>query len=629
MSPRLGVGRPSRPPQGRRPQRRPGGPPRRPGGDTLAQMPPRGKVDLGEIEIPGRLTVKELGELLRVSAEQVIKALITNGMMATINQTIDYDTAAIVAHDLGFQPREQAAPLPESTAVGQATDLADPPESMIARAPIVTIMGHVDHGKTSLLDAIREENVAGGEAGGITQHIGAYQIEKRQQRITFLDTPGHEAFTAMRARGAQATDVAILVVAADDGVQPQTREAIDHARAANVPIIVAINKVDRTEANPDRVKQQLAEVGVVVEDWGGDVPSVPVSAKTRAGIDSLLDMILLVAELQELRANPDRPAQGVVIEAKLDKARGPLATLLVQRGTLQLGDNVVVGPVAGRVRALFNDRGKRVRKAEPSMPVEILGLADVPQAGDRFVVAPDERTARAWAAEQIRIKQRESVEAPVAAVSLDDVFAKIQAGQIQELNVILKTDVQGSIDPIRTSLERLVVGDVKVKVIHTGTGNVTESDVQLAQASKGVIIAFNVRPEPGSRRLADSTGVDIREYGVIYQIVEHIERALTGMLAPTFAEVIEGHAEVLQLFKIGRNTVIAGSTVRDGKISRNSGVRVIRDGKKIFEGKLASLKRVKDDAREVAAGFECGIVVEGFNEFQPGDIVEAFNQQQV
>lgn len=585
---------------------------------------PPAKVEPRAVEIPASLTVKDLADLLGVSPAQVIKELVRNGIMATINQTIDYETAAIVASDMGYEPHQLQ--VPEEPELGPAELPAHLQAGMVPRPPVVTIMGHVDHGKTSLLDAIRKTNVTATEVGGITQHIGAYQVEIHGQKITFLDTPGHEAFTAMRARGAQATDIAVLVVAADDGVMPQTREAIDHARAAKVPIIVAINKIDKPDANPDRVKQQLADLGLLVEEWGGDTVSVAVSAKRKQGIDQLLEMILLVAELAELKANPNAPVRAVTVEAKLDKARGPVATVLVQQGTLQVGDNVVVGAVSGKIRAMFNDKGKRIRKAEPSTPVEILGLSEVPQAGDILTVAKDEKAARALA-ESRRAKVAEP--AVPAALSLEDMVEQIRAGEVKQLDLILKTDVQGSIEPIKSSLERLSDENVKVKVIHDGTGNVTESDVLLAQASKAIVIGFNVRVEPGARRAADQAKVDIRLYDVIYNVVDDVKRALTGMLEPTYQEIVEGHAEVRQLFRIGKTDVVAGCFVTDGKVSRTSNVRILRDGHVVFDGRISSLRRFKDDVREVLTNFECGLSVDGFRDWQVGDIVESYTKEKV
>ncbi|TAK26219.1 MAG: translation initiation factor IF-2 [Chloroflexota bacterium] len=633
MSPRFGSRGPIRPrPGGSRP------PARRQGAQVEERRSPGPRVIRPEnlhIEIPARLTVKQLADMMRVQSGEVIKVLLTNGMLVTINQPIDYDTAAVVAHDLGFQPREAQAPTLESTALG--TTPQEEPASLQSRPPVITIMGHVDHGKTSLLDAIRQANVVGGEAGGITQHIGAYQIEHlhggRQSKITFLDTPGHEAFTQMRARGVKATDIAVLVVAADDGVQPQTIEAIGHARAGKVPLIVAINKVDLPNANPDRVKQQLAEHEVVAEEYGGDTPMVAVSARTRQGIDDLLEVMELVAEIQELKANPDRPARGVVIEAQLDRTRGPVATLLVQTGTLNVGDIIAVGPHVGRVRAMFDDRSRKLRHAEPSLPVEILGLSDVPQAGDRFGVAPDEKTARVWAQEQVHIRQAAGSgdsASPRQTMSIEELLNQAQAGATKELNVIIKCDVQGSVEPIRSSVDKLSTDEVRVKVLLAGVGNVTETDVNLAVASRALIVAFNVRTEPGARRVSETRQVEIRSYSVIYEIVDDIASALRGMLEPKYRDVLEGRVEVRQLFRVGRERVIAGSHVSEGRITRQSTVTVLRGGKSLIEhAKLANLRRFKDDAREVLAGYECGITVEGFNDFQVGDIVEAYARERI
>jgi translation initiation factor IF-2 len=632
MSPRFGSRGPYRPGG-----RRPGGPPRnRPplGDDRRGPTAVQQRRENVPVTLPSRLTVKELAEAMRVQPGEVIKVLLNNGMLATINQPIDYDTAAVVAVDLGFVPTEAQAPTMESTALGQT--VSDEAEDLASRPPVLAIMGHVDHGKTSLLDAIRQTSVASGEAGGITQHIGAYQIEHthagRKGRLTFLDTPGHEAFSAMRARGAQSTDIAILVVAADDGVQPQTIEAIGHIKAAKVPMIVAVNKIDVPDANPDRVRAQLAEHEVVVESYGGDVPSVEVSARTRQGIDELLEMVELVAELQELKANPNRPARGLVIEARLDPRRGPVATLLVQTGTLNVGDVITVGPHSGRVRAMFDHRGRGLRHAEPSTPVEILGLSDVPQAGDRFAVAPDEKTARSWGQEQLMIRQATRGDQPQSrsAMTIEDLMTQAAAGGTKELNVIVKADVQGSVDPIRSSIERLSTEETRVKVLLAGTGNVNESDVNLAISSKALIAAFNVRVEPGARRVADANGIDIRSYTVIYEIVEDIEAALRGMAEPKYQEVLEGTAEVRQIFKVGRERVIAGSYVADGRIGRQSVVKVLRGGKTLLDGgRLANLKRFKDEVREVASGYECGITVEDFNDFQVGDVIEAYARERI
>jgi translation initiation factor IF-2 len=573
------------------------------------------------VVLPRRLTVKQLADILGVSGIDAIKCLMRNGVMANINQVVDYETAAIVAADLGFESKEepqapQAAPKPRIAETGKGIKL---------RPPVVTIMGHVDHGKTKLLDAIRQTNVVDTEAGQITQHIGAYQVEIHGQKITFLDTPGHEAFTAMRARGAQVTDIAILVVAADDGVMPQTLEAINHAKAAGVPIVVAINKIDKPTANPDRVKQQLAENGVIIEEWGGDVIAVPVSAKRGDGIPDLLENLLIVAEILELKADPDRPAIGVVIEARLDSSRGPMATVLVQTGTLEIGDYVVVGDIWGKVKAMFDDKGKRVKKAGPSTPVGVLGLSSVPQAGDSLTVVSGEKEARA----EVQRQQKEKEMSSTSKVpKLSNLFAQIQAGNVKELSIILKTDVQGSIEPIRDSLERLGSGEVKVRIVHSGSGSITENDVLLAIASKGIIIGFNARPEPGAKRLAEQEGVDIRSYQVIYTLVEDVEKALAGMLEPTYVDVVEGHGEVRATFST-RQGKIAGVYVTDGKIGRGASARVLRKGQPVFEGQVSSLKHFKENVREIAAGFECGVGVEGFPEFEVGDIIETYRKEKM
>jgi translation initiation factor IF-2 len=493
-------------------------------------------------------------------------------------------------------------------------------------------MGHVDHGKTSLLDRVRQTRVASGEAGGITQHIGAYQVDVdvdgEQRKITFLDTPGHEAFTAMRARGAQATDIAVLVVAADDGVMPQTAEAIDHAHAANVPIVVALNKMDRPDINPDRVKQQLAEKDVVIEEYGGDVPLVPVSARTGDGIDDLLATIAIVADVAELKANPHRAASGLVVEAKLDKSRGPVATVLVQQGTLNAGDVVVIGSVTGKTRALVDDKGKRIKSAGPSTPVEILGLSAVPAAGDRLTVVPDEKSARQQAALYQRAAERGS-STGAGDVSLEDIFSRMKDGEVRDLNLVVKADVQGSIEPLVTSLQRLQEEGLRVKVIGSGTGNVTESDVMLAAASKAIIVAFNVRAEPGARSAAETQHVDIRHYTVIYNVVDDVRKALVGLLGPRFQEIVHGHAEIRQIFPVRRGGAAAGCLVIDGQILRNDSARVKRGDRVVWEGKIGSLRRIKDEVREVAAGTECGIVLDGYSEFREGDVIESFGQQEV
>jgi len=578
------------------------------------------------------MTVEELATLLAVPPAQVIGALIKGGIFATMNQVIEFETAAGVAGELGFDATEQTAPTAEDEAEEAAEELTDEEIAQLESRPaVVTVMGHVDHGKTSLLDRIRQARVAVGEAGGITQHIGAYQVDVEvdgeERKITFLDTPGHEAFTAMRARGAQATDIAVLVVAADDGVMPQTAEAIDHARAAKVPIVVALNKMDRENINPDRVKQQLAEKGVVIEEYGGEVPIVPVSARTGDGIDELLTTIALMADIAELKSNPHRTAGGLVVEAKLDKARGPVATVLVQKGTLQVGDVVVIGPVTGKLRALFNDKGKRIKTAGPSMPVEVLGLNGVPSAGDRLAVVPDEKTARQQAELYRRAAERNGSTA--GDVSLEDIFTRMKQGEVGDLNLVVKADVQGSIEPLVTSLQRLQEEGLRVKVIGSGTGNVTESDVMLASASKAIIVAFNVRAEPGARSAAETQHVDVRYYTVIYNVVEDVRKALVGMLGPRFREIVHGHAEIRQLFPVRKGGAAAGCLVTDGQILRNDSARVKRNDRVIWEGKIASLRRVKEEVREVGAGTECGILLEGYSDFRETDIIESFGQQEI
>ncbi|MCK9519502.1 MAG: translation initiation factor IF-2 [Dehalococcoidia bacterium] len=581
-----------------------------------------------QVELPAALTVKDLGDLLGVSPVEIIKRLMTHGVMAAMNQTIDYSTAALVAGDLGFDVRAIEAPEAAVAPATDADDIVDPPETLKERPSVVTILGHVDHGKTSLLDAIRRTKVAAGEAGGITQHIGAYQVERDGKLITFIDTPGHAAFTAMRARGAQVTDIAILVVAADDGVMPQTIEAIGHAQAAGVPMIVAINKVDRPEANIDRVKQQLTEHNVIVEDFGGDVISAPVSALKGTGIDDLLESINLVAEISELKANPDRAANGVVVEAELDASRGPVATLLVQGGTLRQGDAMVVGEIGGKVRAMFDDTGKRVKVAPPSTPVIVMGLEAVPEAGERFRVVGDEREARAIVEE--RRREREAREQRGAGhVNLDTLFNEISAGKLKELVIVLKADVRGTAEAIRASLERLSNEEVKVKIIYAATGPVSDNDVMLAEASNGIVVAFNTRVDPTARKRAETVGVEIRTYTVIYQLLEDIEKALTGMLEPVYQTVIDGHAEVRQIFKSSKVGNIAGCYVLDGTIRRNSNIRVLRGNEEVGRGRCEGLKRIKEDVREVHAGYECGVTISGFDRFQEGDILEFSHEERV
>jgi translation initiation factor IF-2 len=591
------------------------------GNETSGQKP--------VVELPPALMVRELSDLLKVSAVDVIKRLIRTGIMANINQVIDFKTAASIANDLGFEARLKRRIAGKSKHLSEANkqsaQKADQTTGLLPRPPVVTIMGHVDHGKTKLLDAIRKSNVVDSEAGGITQHIGAYQVDFNGQKITFLDTPGHEAFTAMRARGAQVTDITVLVVAADDGVMPQTLEAIDHARAAGVPIVVAINKIDKPGANPDRVKQQLAEVGLVVEDWGGDTVSVSVSAKEKKGISDLLENLMVVAELEELKADPNKPAEGTVIEAEMDRTRGALFTVLVSSGTLKEGDIVVVGDNWGRVKAMFNDAGKRVKRATPSTPVEVLGLSNVPQVGDVMNVVSNEKAAAA----QIEKRHQEIDEESTVTrtVSLSNVFDQISKGKVKELGIILKTDVQGSIEPIKTSLEKLSSDEIKVRVVHSSTGNVNESDIMLAVASKLVIIGFNTGAEPGAKSSAEREGVSLRFYNIIYNMVDDVSKALKGMLTPTFVEVIDGHGEVRAVFTAGKTEKVAGVYITEGKVTRNSSVRVLRGKQKVYQGAISSLRRFKDDVKEVATGFECGIGVEGFSDFQVGDILEFFRNE--
>jgi translation initiation factor IF-2 len=586
----------------------------------------------GPISLTPQIIVKDLADVLNVSVTEVIRTLIKHSIFANINEVVDYEKAALVAQEIGYEPTPTAATM--------SADDKDRPlsasEAMMASRkeghtvevpPVVTIMGHVDHGKTSLLDTIRKTKVAVNEAGGITQHIGAYQVEINGKKITFLDTPGHEAFTAMRARGAQVTHIAIIVVAADDGIMPQTIEAIDHAKAANVPIIIALNKIDKANANPDRVKQQLAEIGLVIEEYGGETVCVPVSARQGIGIDELLEYILLVAEIQDIQANLNGPATGAIIEAKLEKNTGVTASVLVQQGTLKMGDTIVVGAISGKVRAMFNDRGKRIQKAPPSTPVSILGLSEVPQAGDHLEVVHDERTAKQRA--QQEAEKRRSEAAPLGQVSLDTLYMQMQEGKVKELNVVLKSDVQGSSGAIKNALSKLGEENMKVRLIHEGIGNISETDVHLAGASGAIIIGFNVKADGAAQREAQKEGVDIRYYEVIYKLIDDIQAALVGMLEPTYREVIDGHAEVLQTFKAGKTTVIAGCRITDGKITRSSQARILRKNEKVFEGKIASLRRGKDDVREVATGYECGIVMEEFTAFEAGDIIEAFSQERV
>lgn len=582
--------------------------------------------DIKVIYIGESITVKDFAELLGKTGSELVKTLMFKGMMLGINHSLDFDTAVSIAEEYDvIIEREVEKDIFEETFAEEPDDEKDLRE----RPPVVVVMGHVDHGKTSLLDAIRHSDVTTGEAGGITQHIGAYTVQIDGKPITFLDTPGHEAFTAMRMRGAQVTDVAVLVVAADDGVMPQTIEAINHAKAAGVEIIVAINKIDKPSANMDRVKQELTEHGLLAEDWGGDTVCVPVSAKSREGIDQLLEMIILTAELKELKANPNKRARGAIIEAELDKGRGPVATVLVQDGTLYIGDPIVAGKAFGKIRAMMDDKGRRVKKAGPSMPVEILGLSEVPSAGDGFYVAENEKQARNVAQTVFARSREEMIKNTPQKVSLDDLFTQIQSGNIKELNIVVKADVQGSVEAVRQSLERLSNEEVRVRIIHGGVGAVTESDVMLAAASNAIIIGFNVRPEPIAKNKADEEKVDLRLYRVIYNAIEDITAAMKGMLDPIYEEKVMGHAEVRQLFKASGVGTIAGSYVLDGKFIRGTQVRVLRDNKVIYEGELDSLKRFKDDVKEVNTGYECGLVLKKFNDLKEGDIVEAFMMVEV
>lgn len=573
------------------------------------------------------ITVKELSEKIGKPAAEIIKKLFILGIMATINQEIDFDTCSLIASDYGIELEHNVAKTFEEV-LQESSDEVDESSELVERPPVVTIMGHVDHGKTSLLDAIRNSSITEGEAGGITQHIGAYTVTCNGRTITFIDTPGHEAFTSMRARGAQVTDIVILVVAADDGIMPQTVEAINHAKAADVPIIVAINKMDRDTANPERVKQQLTEHGLVSEEWGGDTICVPVSAKTQMGLDSLLEMVLLEADVLELKANPNRLAKGTIIEAELDKGRGPIATVLVQNGTLKIGDTIVAGTAYGRVRAMVDDKGKRVNKAGPSQPVEVLGFSEVPAAGDILNVAEIDKLSR-QVAEERRDKQKAEQLKNLSKVSLDDLFSQIAEGQIKDLNIIVKADVQGSVEAVKQALEKLSNDEVRVRCIHGGVGAITGSDIMFASASNAIIIGFNVRPDAAARSAAEKEKVDMRLYRVIYNAIEDIEKAMKGMFKPVYEENTLGRISVRSTFKVSGVGTIAGAYVQDGKVTRSAQVRVVRDGIVIHEGKIASLKRFKDDVKEVAAGYECGIGIENFNDIREGDTIEAFEMVEV
>ncbi|WP_302948685.1 translation initiation factor IF-2 [uncultured Selenomonas sp.] len=597
----------------------------RKGGRGTAASAPAAKVEIARpkhIKLPETIAVKDLASKMSYTASDIIKKLMLMGVMASINQEIDFDTATLVAGEFGVTTEE----LPPDIDPTLIPEIVDDPKTLKERPPVVTVMGHVDHGKTSLLDAIRNTSVSTHEAGGITQHIGAYQVVCKGKKIVFLDTPGHEAFTAMRARGAQITDVAILVVAADDGVMPQTVEAIDHAKSANVPIIIAINKIDKPGANPERVKQELMEYGLVAEEYGGDTIMVPVSAKQHTGIDDLLENILLVAEVEELKANPNREARGVIIEAKLDKGRGSVATVLVQSGTLRIGDSIVVGTAYGHVRAMINDRGDNVKKAGPSMPVEILGLNDVPSAGD-ILAAVDEKQARSIAEARLGNQRRDLIKSK--SVSLDALFQQIQEGDIKDLNILVKADVQGSVEALNSALLGLNKNDeVRVSIVHSGVGAVSESDIMLASASQAIVIAFNVRPDANARRLADTEDVDIRTYRVIYDALNDVKDAMSGMLKPKYKEVIQGRVEIRQVMRFSK-ALVAGSYVLEGKISNNSKIRILRDNVELFDGEIDSLRRFKDEVKEVAAGYECGISIVDFRDFAEGDIIEAYTMEEI
>jgi translation initiation factor IF-2 len=623
---------------GTRGRRGPRKPPRRDGAFNPSQVQVADPRERGAIELPATITVKELAELLAVNPADVIRELIKSGIFATINQLIDRDTASLVAGELGYDVAEAVQGTGSTVAdvegegkPAEATKEVlfeeDDPSELQPRAPIVTVMGHVDHGKTSLLDAIRTTEVAAGERGGITQHIGASEVTHDGKRVVFLDTPGHEAFTAMRARGARVTDIAVVVVAADDGVMPQTLEAISHAKAAKVPIVIALNKIDKPDANPDRVKTELTEAGIVVEEYGGDVPLVPVSAKTRVGLEELFEMILLVADLQELKANPKRAAIGTIVEAQLDKGRGPVATALVQTGTLKVGDIIVVGETFGRVRALENDKGKRVTKAGPASAVVVLGLADVPSAGDILRVVADEKEARAMVETRKADTAARSGDGSGRA-TLEDLYRQIQAGQAKELRIILKSDVSGSLGAITHALEQLDQDEIRLNVLLEGAGDITDNDIMLASASNAIVVGFNTKITETARRAAETEGVDVRLYDIIYKLTDDIGAALKGLLEPVVVEVVEGRAEVRQIFRVGKSTVIAGSFVTDGRIVRG-GARVWRGGKVIATDKIESLRRFRDDVREVLANYECGIGLVGFHDLEEGDIIECFTSQTV
>ncbi|MYC28561.1 MAG: translation initiation factor IF-2 [Chloroflexi bacterium] len=574
--------------------------------------------------LPETLTVKQLSELVDQSPVDVIKQLMRNGIMVSMNQMIDHEVASLVTAAYGIRTRVAEA-VAETGSLNSSDGMIEDEASFVSRPPVVTILGHVDHGKTSLLDSIRNAHVADREVGGITQHIGAYQVEYSGQRITFLDTPGHEAFTSIRSRGARVTDIAVLVVAADDGIMPQTEEAIDHAKAAEVPIVVAINKMDLPGADPERVKRQLSQHNLLVEDWGGDIISVPVSARTGDGIDELLENLLIVAEISELKANPSRSASGVVIEAKLDRKRGPMATVLVQSGTLGVGDFVIAGTAWGRVKAINNDRGRAVKGVLPGEPAELLGFGSLPEAGDLMAVMPNERTVRGLAHDRERAKS--SQQSQVRALTLEEVVKQIDAGDIKELNLVLKADVQGSVEAVRQSLERLTEAEARVRILHAGSGNVTESDVLLASASEAIIVGFAVGNEIGVERVAERMGVEIRHYSIIYQMIDDVEQALHGMLEPTFTDIVLGEAEVREIFPARRNVKIAGCRVTNGRIPRGSAIRILRDGELLEETSIASLRHFRDEVNEITNGMDCGILLEDYNDFEIGDILQAHRQE--
>ena len=623
---------------GTRGRRGPRKPPRRDGSGVPGQVQVADPRERGAIELPATITVKELAELLTVNPADVIRELIKSGIFATINQLIDRDTASLVAGELGYEVAEAVAPTTGAAADGDEDSAPaaatkevlfeeDDPSLLQPRAPIVTVMGHVDHGKTSLLDAIRTTEVAAGERGGITQHIGASEVTHDGKRVVFLDTPGHEAFTAMRARGAKVTDIAVVVVAADDGVMPQTLEAISHAKAAKVPIIIALNKIDKPDSNPDRVKTELSEAGVIVEEYGGDTPLVPVSARTRVGLDELIEMILLVADLQELKANPKRAAVGTIVEAQLDKNRGAIATVIVQTGTLRVGDVIVVGETFGKVRALENGEGKRVTKAGPSSAVVVLGLSAVPEAGDILRVVADEKEARTLVEARRAANAAKGGEGSGRA-TLEDLYKQIQAGQAKELRIILKADVSGSLGAITHALDQLNQEEIRINVLHEGAGDITDNDIMLASASDAIIVGFNTKITETARRAAEAEGVDVRLYDIIYKLSDDISAALQGLLEPEIVEVVEGRAEVRQIFRVGKSTVIAGAFVTDGRIIR-SGARVWRNGKVVATDRIESLRRFRDDVREVQTNYECGIGLANYHDLEEGDIIECFSSQSV